>query len=78
MWVDPAERRRGLGRLLVEAVAGWARDSGAESLRLAFADCDPSKPAVSLYRGLGFVATGEQEHLKSDPSLIALLMSRTL
>lgn len=78
VWVDPSERRRGLGRELVEAVAGWARDSGAQSVRLALADCEPSKPAASLYRGLGFVETGEYEQLESDPSLVALLMRRSL
>jgi GNAT superfamily N-acetyltransferase len=78
VWVDPNERRRGLGRELVEAVAGWARDSGAQDLRLALTDCEPSKPAASLYRGLGFVETGEHEQLESDPSLVAMLMYRSL
>jgi GNAT superfamily N-acetyltransferase len=78
MWVDPADRRRGVGRELVEAVAGWARGSGAHSLQLAVTDCASSKPAASLYRSLGFLDTGEQEPLESDPSLIALLMSRPL
>ena len=78
MWVDPSARRRGLGRELVEAVAAWARDCGANRLRLAVTDCDSSRPAASLYRGLGFVETGKHEELASDPSLIALVMFRSL
>ena len=74
MWVDPSARRRGLGRELVEAVAAWARHCGARRLRLAVTDCDASRPAASLYRGLGFVETGEREELASDPSLIVLVM----
>jgi len=45
MWVDPAARRRGVGRTLVEAVASWARESGAKILRLMLTDCDRSKAA---------------------------------
>jgi len=78
MWVDPSARRRGLGRELVEAVAAWARGCGANRLRLAVTDCDSSRPAASLYRGLGFVETGKHVELASDPSLIALVMFRSL
>jgi GNAT superfamily N-acetyltransferase len=78
MWVDPDERRRGVGRALVQAVATWARDVGAVRLRLAVTDCEESRPAAALYRELGFMATGEREPLESDPSLVALIMSREL
>ena len=77
-WVDPTARRRGLGRKLVDAVAAWARDCKAHRLRLAVTDCDASRPAAALYRELGFVETGEHEELASDPSLIALVMLRSL
>lgn len=58
MWVDPTQRRKGLGRELVEAVAGWARAAGAHSLRLAVTDCEQSRPAASLYGSLGFYRDG--------------------
>jgi GNAT superfamily N-acetyltransferase len=78
MWVEPSARQRGVGRELLRAVADWARDAGAERLRLALAQDEASRPAAALYRTLGFAETGEAEPLESDPSSIALLMSRAL
>jgi GNAT superfamily N-acetyltransferase len=77
MWVDPSARRGGLGQGLLEAVAGWAQDSGAHRLRLAVTDCEASGPAAALYRKLAFVDTGEQEPLEWSPSLTARIMSRS-
>ena len=77
MWVDPSARRGGLGQELLEAVAGWAQDSGADGLRLAVTDCESSTPAAALYRKLGFVDTGEREPLEWNPSLITRILSRS-
>jgi GNAT superfamily N-acetyltransferase len=78
MWVDPLARQRGLGRRLVEAVAGWARDAGADHLRLAVTDCDQSRPAAVLYRTLGFVDTRVREPLEWNPSLTTRILSRAI
>ncbi len=78
MWVDPTARRGGLGRELLEAVAGWAQGSGADRLQLAVTDCEASTPAAAMYRKLGFVETGEREPLEWDPSLIARILSRSI
>lgn len=75
MWVDPLARGTGLGQALVEAVAAWARDSGADQVRLAVTDCEQSRPAAALYRKLGFVDTGEREPLQWNPSLITRVLS---
>ena len=61
-----------------DLVGPRARDAGAERLRLALAQDEASRPAAALYRALGFAETGESEPLESDPSSIALLMSRPL
>jgi GNAT superfamily N-acetyltransferase len=78
MWVDPLARRGGLGQRLVGAVAGWARDAGADHVRLAVTDCDECRPAAVLYRKLGFVDTGEREPLDWNPSLITHVLSRSI
>jgi GNAT superfamily N-acetyltransferase len=78
MWVDPSARRGGLGQQLLEAVAGWAQDAGADRLRLAVTDCEASTAAAALYRKLGFVETGEREPLEWNPSLITRVLSRAL
>ena len=78
MWVEPSARRRGIGRELLDAVASWAREAGAQRLRLALAQDEASRPAAALYRTLGFAQTGESEPLESNPSSIALVMSRAL
>ena len=77
-WVDPAVRRGGIGRGLVEAVAAWARERGADQMTVRVTDTKATLPAVTLYRKLGFVETGEQERLGSHPSLVTVVMSRSL
>jgi len=56
MWVDPAVRRRGVGRALVDAVAGWARARGAGRLELDVVA--GNAPAIALYTAAGFAAEG--------------------
>jgi GNAT superfamily N-acetyltransferase len=78
MWVALSARGGGLGRQLLAAVADWAREAGADRLRLAVTDCEASAPAAALYRKLGFVETGEREPLEWNPSLVTRVLSRSL
>jgi len=78
MWVDPVARQGGLGRALVEAVAGWAGNLGAVHVRLAVTDGDECRPAAALYRRLGFVDTGEREPLEWNPSRVTRVLSRSV
>jgi ribosomal protein S18 acetylase RimI-like enzyme len=50
--VDPAARGRGIGRALMEALLNAAADGGSRRIRLTVAE--GSKPALKLYRSLGF------------------------
>lgn len=56
--VDPGHRRRGAGRLLVEAVIGQARSAGARVLFLEVSEDNPA--ARCLYESLGFAAIGRR------------------
>jgi ribosomal protein S18 acetylase RimI-like enzyme len=67
MWVDPAARRRGVGRSLVQTVVDWAREQGFASVRLWVAGGNAG--AEALYRSLGFVPTGERQPFPPDPSV---------
>lgn len=64
VWVGPQVRGLGVGDRLVEAVATWARRSGATVLRLAV--LPDNEPAAALYRRHGFVATGEYGDMLPD------------
>jgi ribosomal protein S18 acetylase RimI-like enzyme len=57
MWVGPGARGQGVGDRLIEAVAEWARRSGARVLRLDVAAGNDA--AIALYRRHGFAVTGE-------------------
>lgn len=57
--VAPEYRRRGLGRLLMDAIEAAARAGGAEALRLEVAVDNAA--ALGFYARLGFVAIGEIE-----------------
>lgn len=67
MWVEPGSRRNGVGRALLQSVMGWAREVGFE--RMALWAPLHSEAAMALYRHAGFVETGVQEPLDSNPAL---------
>ena len=54
--VDPAERRRGLGTLLLNAVEEQMKQEGVAVMNLEVAE--DNEPARRFYRSLGFVASG--------------------
>jgi ribosomal protein S18 acetylase RimI-like enzyme len=75
MWVAPRFRRRGVGRALIEAVITWAETDGAEVA--LWVTCG-NTPATNLYQSMGFLSTGEQKSLPSDPSKTEARMVRSL
>ena len=54
--VAPAERRNGIGRILVTATANWAKSKDARWLTLAVTTAN--RPANSLYKTMGMTAVG--------------------
>jgi GNAT superfamily N-acetyltransferase len=57
VYTEPAERRRGLARLLMERVLEWAREVELEDLVLHAAP-----DGRHLYESLGFAMTNEMRH----------------
>jgi ribosomal protein S18 acetylase RimI-like enzyme len=51
-WVEPAHRRKGLGRALVEAFVGAAQASGTRVVEVSTLALDG--PANAFWRGVGF------------------------
>ena len=76
LWVDPGHRGRGLARLLVEAVIGWARLQGARRLLLWVVD--ENDGAQRLYARTGFRPTGRHKLVPRDPPLPELEMALDL
>ena len=68
MWVDPAERGRGIGSRLLDAVVAFASARGARELILGVTDGNVA--ARALYERYGFVDDGGTEQLRSNPSLM--------
>jgi GNAT superfamily N-acetyltransferase len=76
MFVDRTERRHGVGAMLIEGVAAWARARGAA--RLSLWVTSSNEPAIALYRKCGFRPTGETKPLAHTPTLAELRMVRDL
>lgn len=76
MWVEPAARGCGVGRRLIEAVVGWAREQGARTLTLWVTQSNA--PAIALYTRAGFSRTGATQPHPSNPALSEVLMARSL
>jgi [ribosomal protein S18]-alanine N-acetyltransferase len=74
--VAPAERRRGLGRRLVEAVLEEARRRGARWVRLEVRVTN--EPALRLYGGFGFLPVGLRKAYYADNQEDALLLELDL
>lgn len=76
MWTAPTHRQRGVGRLLVNEIVGWAHLHGVRTLRLLVTSNNES--AIKFYERLGFSRTGRTEPYPNDPALIEYEMSRSV
>jgi GNAT superfamily N-acetyltransferase len=76
MWVDPSVRGNGVGRDILDALAGWARSRGATRARIWHTEGNAA--AEHLYRDWGFEPTGIRHPRKSDPATHWVEMARTL
>lgn len=72
--VDPARRRRGIGRMLMRALAERCRGAGVARLQLEVAV--DNNAAIAFYRELGFSQTGRIRGYYMG-RLDALVMERT-
>lgn len=67
VYLRPAWRGRGIGRLMAESIIAAARRIGYRRMRL---DTIPAlKPALSLYRSLGFRVIAPYRDIPSDRAL---------
>ncbi|TDC37408.1 GNAT family N-acetyltransferase [Micromonospora sp. 15K316] len=76
MYVAPAGRGRGVGDHLLRAVEQWARQVGAETLRLAVVEGNTN--ASALYLRNGFHDTGELGDLMPDSVRRERIMAKRL
>lgn len=56
MWVDPSARGHHIGRALIDAVSGWARERGSSIVELDV--FERNEPAHRAYLKAGFSAVG--------------------
>ena len=72
-WVAPQQRRQGVGKALVAAIAGWASSQGMTTLQ-AWVVEDNAR-ALGFYKKLGFQETEErQTHTPAPAKQIRLLI----
>lgn len=69
-------RRRGVGRLLLQALAGWAESQGARRLELEVRVSNMG--AIRLYEELGMIREGLRPRYYAAPEEDAALMGREL
>jgi len=50
VYTEPAHRRRGLARLVMDTIHGWCRDNGIASVAL-----NASRDGLPLYQSMGYV-----------------------
>jgi ribosomal protein S18 acetylase RimI-like enzyme len=74
LWVDPEVRGAGLGARLIEAVADWAGEQGAQTVELSVTTNNDA--AAGLYARTGFTETGRRRPLPSDPTRTEVFLSR--
>jgi GNAT superfamily N-acetyltransferase len=63
-WVEPAYRRQGIGKALLQAVISWAREERFNRLRLWAPLAGVG--ALALYRQAGFNETGRRRALPTN------------
>jgi GNAT superfamily N-acetyltransferase len=68
MWVNPAYRRKRIGRELVHRVMEWSRLRGAD--RIALWVTENNNAAINLYASCGFTTSDDRQPLPSNPSYL--------
>jgi putative acetyltransferase len=73
--VAASHRRRGIGRGLLDAAVGWARESGVRKLELHVLPHNTA--AIALYEGFGFRREGVRkgQYQRNGRDLDAVLMA---
>jgi ribosomal-protein-alanine N-acetyltransferase len=72
VFVAPEARRQGIGRTLVHTLCAWARELGAEVIRLELRASNTC--ALRLYQQCGFTLAGKRPGYYVDPPEDAVLM----
>jgi ribosomal-protein-alanine N-acetyltransferase len=72
IFVPPQARGQGIGRVLMNTVSAWARDLGAEEVRLEVRASNAR--ALRLYERCGFIVAGKRAGYYADPPEDAVLM----
>lgn len=68
MWVDPAYRRAGVGKALIDEVIAWNRARRVRELVLLVTGVNAG--AIAFYERLGFRKTGVTSEYPNDPAII--------
>jgi ribosomal protein S18 acetylase RimI-like enzyme len=68
MWVDPAFRRAGVGRILIDALKSWARSRDLSELKLMVTSVNQG--AIRFYERIGFQMSGIVGAYPNDPSIV--------
>ena len=76
MWVDPAYRRTGAGRMLIQGLKDWAEARGLRALELMVTSINQG--AIDFYERLGFRKTGNTGSYPNDPAIIEYEMALPL
>ncbi len=76
MWVAPETRRRGAGRLLLQAAFAWAHSQGVPTADLWVTEANTA--AVAFYEAAGFTPTTETKKLREGSDLTIRKMMRSL
>ncbi len=69
MWVEPAYRRVGVGRRLLDAILAWA-DATHPTSDVRLGVVPTQEAAIRLYRRSGFFATGKVSPLEHGPGSV--------
>lgn len=76
VWVDPAHRRKGAGRALIDYACSWSEGKGAVKMKVGVYDDNPQ--ALAFYRSAGFVDRGEINPELSNEERRVLMLARDL
>ena len=68
MWVDPAYRRAGVGRLLIDGLKNWAKARGLRQLKLMVTSVNHG--AAGFYHRVGFRMSGKTAPYPNDPAIV--------